>query len=98
QAVEEGVIAGYPLQDIRVTLYDGKYHTVDSKEVAFVSAGKKAFIEAVKKARPVVLEPVVNISIMTPNQNMGDITADLSVRRGRITDTMSLAGGITNIR
>jgi elongation factor G len=98
QAVEEGVIAGYPLRDIRVTVYDGKYHTVDSKEVAFVAAGKKAFIEAVKKARPVILEPVVNISIMTPNQNMGDITADLSVRRGRITDTVSLPGGITNIR
>lgn len=98
QAVDEGVMAGYPLQDIRVTVYDGKYHTVDSKEVAFVSAGKKAFIDAVKKARPVVLEPVVNISIMTPNQNMGDITADLSVRRGRITDSVSLAGGITNIR
>jgi elongation factor G len=97
-AVDEGVIAGYPLQDIRVTVYDGKYHTVDSKEVAFVSAGKKAFIDAVKKARPVVLEPVVNISIMTPNQNMGDITADLSVRRGRITDSMSLTGGVTNIR
>ena len=98
QAVEEGVMAGYPLQDIRVTVYDGKYHNVDSKEVAFVSAGKKAFIDTVKKARPVVLEPVVNISIMTPNQNMGDITADLSVRRGRITDSVSLAGGITNIR
>jgi len=98
QAVEQGVIAGYPLQDIRVTVYDGKYHTVDSKEVAFVSAGKKSFIEAVKKARPVVLEPVVNISIMTPNQNLGDITADLSVRRGRITDTVALSGGMTNIR
>ena len=98
QAVEQGVIAGYPLQDIRVTVYDGKYHTVDSKEVAFVSAGKKSFIEAVKKARPVVLEPVVNISVMTPNQNLGDITADLSVRRGRITDTVALSGGITNIR
>ncbi len=97
-AVEQGVIAGYPLQDIRVTLYDGKYHTVDSKEVAFVSAGKKSFIEAVKKARPVVLEPVVNISIMTPNQNLGDITADLSVRRGRITDTVALSGGMTNVR
>ena len=98
QAVEQGVIAGYPLQDIRVTVYDGKYHTVDSKEVAFVSAGKKSFIEAVKKARPVVLEPVVNISIVTPNQNLGDITADLSVRRGRITDTVALSGGMTNIR
>jgi len=98
QAVEQGVIAGYPLQDIRVILYDGKYHTVDSKEVAFVSAGKKSFIEAVKKAHPVVLEPVVNISILTPNQNLGDITADLSVRRGRITDTVTLPGGMTNIR
>ncbi|MBI4006587.1 MAG: elongation factor G [Gammaproteobacteria bacterium] len=97
QALDEGVIAGYPLQDIRVIVYDGKYHTVDSKEVAFVSAGKKAVIKAIKTARPVVLEPIVDISITTPNASMGDITADLSVKRGRITDTSATAGGMTVI-
>ncbi len=97
QALDEGVIAGYPLQDIRVIVYDGKYHTVDSKEVAFVTAGKKAVIKAIKTARPVVLEPIVDISITTPNASMGDITADLSVKRGRITDTSATAGGMTVI-
>ncbi len=97
-ALDEGVIAGYPLCDLRVTVYDGKHHSVDSKEVAFVSAGKKAFIDAVKKARPVVLEPVVEISITVPNNSLGDITADLSSRRGRITSTMTLSGGLTNIK
>ena len=98
QALEEGVIAGYPLQDIRVTIYDGKHHSVDSKEVAFISAGKKAFIDAIKKARPVILEPIVKIDITAPNENMGDITGDLSGKRGRVTETASLAGGITEIK
>jgi len=97
QALAEGAIAGYPLQDIKVTVYDGKFHAVDSKEVAFVSAGKKAFIDAIKKARPVVLEPIVDVNITAPNECMGDITGDLSGKRGRITDTSSMAGGITAI-
>ncbi|TAJ95764.1 MAG: elongation factor G [Gammaproteobacteria bacterium] len=95
QALEQGVIAGYPLKDLRVEVYDGKYHAVDSKEIAFVTAGRKAFIDAVKKAKPVVLEPIVEISITSPNQSMGDITADLSGRRGRISNTTSLPGGMT---
>ncbi|MDQ3775977.1 MAG: elongation factor G [Pseudomonadota bacterium] len=97
QALHEGVIAGYPLQDLEVAVYDGKHHPVDSKEVAFVSAGKKAFIDAVKKARPVVLEPIVNIAITVPSAAMGDITADLSGRRGRISNTRALAGGMIEI-
>ena len=97
QALEQGVVAGYPVQDIRVTVYDGKYHTVDSKEVAFVSAGKKACIAAIKASHPVVLEPVVNISITVPNHNLGDITGDFSGKRGRITSTSSLTGGMTTI-
>lgn len=97
QAVEKGVIAGFPLQDVRVIVYDGKHHSVDSKEVAFVSAGKKALIDAVNKANPVVLEPVVNISITAPNQCLGDITADLSGKRGRITQTSALSGGMAVI-
>jgi len=95
QSLEQGVIAGYPLQDLRVEVYDGKYHDVDSKEIAFISAGKKAFMDAVRKARPVVLEPIAEISITSPNQSMGDITADLSGRRGRISNTTALPGGMT---
>ena len=95
--MEEGVIAGYPLQDIKVTVYDGKHHSVDSKEVAFISAGKKAFIDAIRKAKPVILEPVVNINITVPNENLGDITADLSGKRGRITSTSAMAGGMSLI-
>ena len=97
QALDQGVVAGYPVQDIQVTVYDGKYHTVDSKEVAFVSAGKKACIAAVMAAQPVVLEPIVNITITTPNQNLGDITGDLAGKRGRITSTTALPGGMSTI-
>lgn len=97
QAIEEGVIAGFPLEDLKVTVYDGKHHSVDSKEVAFVAAGKKAFIDAVKKAHPVVLEPVVNINITVPSHSLGDITADLSSKRGRITQTSTLSADMTVI-
>ncbi len=87
QVMKEGVIAGYAMQDIEVCLYDGKHHAVDSKEIAFVMAGKKAFIEAVRKAKPLVLEPVVSMQVEVPNQCMGDITADLSSKRARINNT-----------
>lgn len=97
QALQLGVIAGYPLQDLEATVYDGKYHAVDSKEVAFVTAGKKAFIDAVKQARPVILEPIVTIHVTTPSGSMGDIAADLSGKRGRITNTSSLPGGMVDI-
>jgi len=97
QALDEGVIAGYPLLDIKVTIYDGKFHAVDSKEIAFFTAGKKAFIEAVKKARPVVLEPIVEITITAPSESMGDITADLSGKRGRITNTSTIKHDVTAI-
>jgi len=95
QVLQEGAIAGYPLEDLRVTVYDGKYHPVDSKEVAFVSAGKKAFLDAIKKARPVILEPIVEIAITVPNSSMGDVTSDLSGKRGRINNTTAIAGGFT---
>ena len=95
QVLVEGAIAGYPLQDLKVIVYDGKYHPVDSKEVAFVAAGKKAFLDAIKKAKPVVLEPIVEIAITAPNSSMGDITSDLSGKRGRINNTTAVAGGFT---
>jgi len=97
KVLDEGVISGYPLQDIQVTIVDGKHHSVDSKEVAFVAAGKKAFIDAILKSKPVVLEPVVNITITAPSNAMGDITADLSGKRGRISHTEAMVGGFTLI-
>lgn len=93
QALAEGFIAGYPLQDIKVTVYDGKHHPVDSKEVAFVAAGKKAFHAALESARPTLLEPIVNIQITVNSEAMGDITADLSTKRGRVSSTEAGSGG-----
>jgi elongation factor G len=86
-AISEGAIAGFPLQDLKVTLYDGKFHPVDSKEIAFSTAGKKAFLEAVEQAGPKILEPIVNISITTPDHFMGDLTGDLAGKRGQISGT-----------
>jgi elongation factor G len=84
QVLETGAIAGYPLQDIKVTVYDGKYHPVDSKEIAFVTAGKKALLDAINKAKPLVLEPIVALEVTVPDASMGTITGDLSSKRGRI--------------
>jgi len=93
QVLEQGAIAGFPMQDIRVTVFDGKHHAVDSKEIAFITAGRKAFLEAVAKARPVVLEPIVTVEIVCPDVNTGDITGDLSSRRGQVTGTNGLGAG-----
>jgi elongation factor G len=87
QVLDFGAIAGYPLQDIKVTVYDGKYHSVDSKEIAFIAAGKKAFLDAISKAKPIVLEPIVKAEITVPDDNMGTITGDLASKRGRIQGT-----------
>ena len=97
QVMEGGAVAGYPMQDIRVTVYDGKHHAVDSKEVAFVQAGKKAFIDAISKASPVVLEPIVNIEVTVPQNNMGDIAGGLSSKRGRVSGTTTLSSGMVSI-
>ncbi len=93
QVIESGAIAGYAMQDIRVVVYDGKSHPVDSKEIAFVQAGRKAFLDAVAKARPLVLEPIVNIDVTVPAELVGEITGSLSSKRGRINGTDSLRGG-----
>lgn len=93
QVLTEGAIAGYPLQDVRVTVYDGKSHPVDSKDIAFATAGRKAFVDAILKARPVVLEPIVKIQILAQNEAMGDLTGDLSSRRGRISGSEARANG-----
>ena len=98
QVLERGPIAGYPMQDVKVVVYDGKYHSVDSKEVAFVAAGKKAFIDAVLKASPVALEPIVDLEVRAPSASMGDVAGDLSSKRGRIVNTQNLPGGMVCIR
>jgi len=105
-AVEKGVrgvlasgfVAGYPLQDVRVTVYDGKHHPVDSKEVAFVSAGRKAFLDALGKARPIVLEPIVNVEIVAPEERMGDIAGELSGHRAHIKGSDSPRPGLVQIK
>jgi elongation factor G len=93
QVLDHGAIAGYQLQDVRVIVYDGKYHPVDSKEVAFVSAGKKAFLDAIGKARPQLLEPIVNLDVFVPDHFMGDVTGGLASKRARISGTDSVRGG-----
>ncbi len=93
QVLAEGPVAGFPLHDVRVNVYDGKYHPVDSKEVAFVAAGKKAFLDAIAKAKPIVLEPIVGVEINCPAASMGDVAGDLSSRRGQVTGTQTLQAG-----
>ena len=87
QVLEVGPVAGYPVHDVRVIVYDGKYHDVDSKEVAFIAAGKRAFMDAIGKARAIILEPIVNIEITAPETAMGDIAGDLSSKRGQLSGT-----------
>ena len=93
QVLDSGVVAGYPVKDVRVIVYDGKSHSVDSKDIAFATAGRKAFIDAVKKAQPIVLEPIVKVQITAPDHSMGDITGDLSAKRGQVNGTQVLTGG-----
>jgi elongation factor G len=98
QVLDVGPVAGYPVHDVRVIVYDGKYHDVDSKEIAFISAGKRAFMDAIGKARPILLEPIVNIEITAPENNMGDIAGDLSSKRGQLSGTDSVAPGTLIIK
>ena len=97
QVLDDGAIAGYPLQDVKVIVYDGKYHPVDSKEVAFVAAGKRAFSDAISKAEPIVLEPIAKIEVTTPSSHVGDITGHLSGVRGRIAGSVAVAGNRVRI-
>ncbi|MCY2923837.1 MAG: elongation factor G, partial [Planctomycetota bacterium] len=105
-AIEKGVldvlpagpVAGYPIQDVRVSVYDGKHHPVDSKEIAFRTAGKYAFIDAIMKAKPVLLEPIVNLEVTVPAHFMGDIAGDLSSRRGHILGQDMLPGNMLVVK
>jgi elongation factor G len=97
QVLNEGVIAGFGLQDVRVSVYDGKHHPVDSKEVAFITAGRRAFQIAFREAGPIVLEPIVRIEVTAPSRTTGDITGDLATRRGRVSGNDALPGQRTRI-
>ena len=85
--MEAGVIAGYPLVNVKISLYDGSFHDVDSSEVAFKVAGSMALKEGAQKADPVILEPIMSIEVVTPEEYMGDIVGDLSRRRGAVSYT-----------
>ncbi|MGF1734495.1 elongation factor G [Photobacterium satsumensis] len=98
QAVEEGAISGNPIHDIEVTVFDGKYHSVDSKEIAFVIAGKKAFLDAVNNANPIVLEPIVELKLQIPTDSVGDISGDLAANRGVILGTQSEENNFTSLQ
>ena len=98
QVLGEGAVAGYAMQDLEVTVYDGKYHPVDSKEIAFVFAGRNAFLDAISSAGPQILEPIVSVDVTVPEGDMGDITGNLAGRRARISGTESLRGGLVTIR
>lgn len=98
EVMQNGFIAGFPLQDVAVSVYDGKYHPVDSKEVAFRSAGKGAFLDALEKAKPVLLEPIVNVEVTIPAENVGDITGDLASKRGRVQGQDVLPGNFIVIK
>ena len=95
-AMQSGVLAGYPVVDVKVTLYDGSYHEVDSSEMAFKIAGSMAFKEAMKKADPVLMEPIMQVDVMVPEEYMGDVIGDLNARRGQIQG-MEARGGVQAI-
>jgi len=92
EALERGILAGYPMVDVKVRLYDGSYHDVDSSEMAFKIAGSMAFQEAAKKASPVLLEPIMKVEVVTPDDYTGAVTGDLSARRGHLEGQISRGG------
>ena len=97
-AMHEGVLAGFPVVDVRITLVDGKTHPVDSKDIAFQHAGKGAFKKAFKDCEPTLLEPIVDIEVTTPTKYVGDITGDLASKRGRMQGQDTLAGNISIVK
>lgn len=97
EAMQNGVLAGYPMVDIQATLEDGAYHDVDSSEMAFKIAGNMVFKEAARRANPVLLEPVMDVEVRTPEEYMGDVIGDLNSRRGMIK-SMEDATGVKIVR
>jgi elongation factor G len=98
EAMQEGVVAGYPVKDVRVRLYDGSYHTVDSSEMAFKVAGSHAMRQALEEARPVLLEPIMTVSVNAPEDTVGDVIGDLNSRRGRPLGMEPVGAGMTDIK
>jgi elongation factor G len=98
EAMQEGVVAGYPVKDVRVRLYDGSYHTVDSSEMAFKVAGAHAMRQAMEQATPVLLEPIMTVSVNAPEDAVGDVIGDLNSRRGRPLGMEPVSAGMTDIK
>jgi elongation factor G len=92
EAMDKGVVAGYPMVDVEVTLYDGSYHEVDSSEFAFKIAGSMAFQKAAKAAKAILLEPIMKVEIVTPENFFGQVISDVSSRRGKIEETSERVG------
>jgi len=86
EAEDRGVIAGFPVLNIKTTLYDGSYHEVDSSEIAFKIAGSMAFQDAVRRAQPILLEPIMKVEVLTPESSLGDVIGDLNSKRGKILE------------
>src|SRR5690606_23660546 len=97
EALTTGVVAGYPVVDVKVELYDGSYHDVDSSEMAFKIAGSMATTAAMKLANPVLLEPIMKVVVVTPEEFMGDVIGDLNSKRGRIESMEDLQAGVKEI-
>lgn len=97
-ALAAGPLAGFPVEDVKVTVFDGKSHSVDSKDIAFQAAGRKAMLDALRNAGGIVLEPVMQIEVTTPESHLGDITADLTGRRGQVLGTESLSTRVALVR
>ena len=93
----EGAVAGFPVHDIRVTVYDGKTHAVDGKEVAFFAAGRKAVIQAIQAAEPIVLEPIVVIEVSVEQSLLGQVAAELATRQGHVNGTEQRAAGLATV-
>jgi elongation factor G len=98
EAMQSGVVAGYPVKDVRVRLYDGSYHSVDSSEMAFKTAGSLAMKQALGEAGPVLLEPIMLVTVSVPEDAVGDVVGDLNSRRGRPLGMESVGAGMTEVK
>ena len=98
EACESGVLAGYPMVDLEIALIDGQTHDVDSSEIAFKIAGAEAVREAVRRAHPVLLEPIMSIEVICPEERMGEVLSDLNARRGKVTGVNASPGGTQTVR
>jgi len=98
ESMTQGVSAGYPMVDVKATVYDGSFHDVDSSEMAFKVAGSMAFKEAVKRAKPIILEPIMKVEVTTPEQFMGDVVGDLNAKRGQVEEMLDRGEGNTAIK